>query len=143
LFYFHTVFPWHGRSLFLSHSLFLRMMMYAVIVISSLFHIWLTTIYCSFSLLASTVSLLLCFPLRLLYRSYSIYFIYVYYIAARWTRVLIWYQLGFSLGLPQKWFWLVRCEFGPRNRNPNPKDSTLNNLIGYSLTLAGVSQVCK
>jgi len=27
-----------------------------------------------------------------------------------------------------------------KNRNPNPKDSTLNNLIGYSLTLAGASQ---
>ena len=60
---------------------------------------------------------------------------------------IIWYQLGFSLGLPQKW------GFGwgggassdpPQNRNPNPKDSTtLNNLSGYSLTLADASQVCK
>ena len=60
------------------------------------------------------------------------------------TRVLIWYQLGFSLGLPQKWGFCwggARCEFRPQNRNP--KDSTLNNLIGYSLTLAGASQVCK
>ena len=50
--------------------------------------------YCSFSLLhlthyyllfislASTVSLLLCFPLRLLYRSYSICSLYVYCIIA-------------------------------------------------------------
>ena len=36
------------------------------------------------------------------------------------TRVLIWYQLGFSLwgGAPQKMgVWLGRCEFGPQNRN--------------------------
>ena len=49
----------------------------------------------------------------------------------------------FSGAPPKMGFWLGRCEFRPQNRNPNPKDSTLNNLIGYSLTLAGASQVCK
>ena len=50
-----------------------------------------------------------------------------------WTRVLIWYQPGFSLRLPQKW------GFGWGGASSDPKtviykDSTLNKLVGYSLT---------
>ena len=48
----------------------------------SLFHIWLTTIYYYSFSLGSTVSLLPCFPLCLLYRFYSLCSLYVYCIAA-------------------------------------------------------------
>ena len=37
----------------------------------------------------------------------------------RWTRVLIWYQLGFSLGLPQK------SGFGWDGASSDPKTVTL------------------
>ena len=42
------------------------------------------------------------------------------------SRVLIWYQLGFSLELPQKWGfgWDGGASLDPKKpgRNPNPKD---------------------